>query len=107
MLNYLVVTTTVPNKTIANQIAQLLLTQQLAASVQILGPIESHYWWENKCQQAEEYLCIVKTRKALYVQIETLILENHPYVTPEIFAIPITQCTNAYQSWIDRYTQNI
>jgi len=104
MSNYLVVTTTVPNKTIAKQIAQLLLTRQLAACVQIVGPMESHYWWENELQQSEEYLCIAKTSKALYAQIETLILENHPYVTPEVFATPITQCTNQYQLWIDRYT---
>ena len=101
MSDYLVVTTSVPNKEVAEEIAHRLLRKHIASCVQIIGPIESHYWWENKLNKSVEYLCLAKTKKEFYSRLEAEIIEHHPYTTPEVYATPITHAFGGYQSWID------
>lgn len=100
---YLVVSTTAPDRERARAIAQALLDARLAASVQILGPIESHYWWRDERHQAEEFLCVARTRASLYERVEAAIIAVHPYVTPEIIATPISAGSSDCLSWIARY----
>lgn len=100
---YLLVTTTVPDRDVARALADALLEQNLAASVQIVGSIESHYWWQGKRRQAEESLCAIRTRSALYHRVEAVIHELHPYDTPEIIATPVARASGDTMAWIDRH----
>ena len=101
--SYLTVLTTVPDKSTSRAIIDQLLQQHVAASVQVLGPVESHYWWKGKIERAEEWLCVIKTTKARYAIVETIIIEHHPYDIPEIIALPIVAGKDAYLTWISRY----
>ena len=102
---YLVVSTSAPDLDVARALADVLVGDHLAASVQIVGPIESHYWWREERCQAREYLCVAKTRAACYQRVAEVIRAHHPYETPEIVATPITHSTDDFLSWIARYTQ--
>ena len=55
-----IVLTTVESIDDANRLAADLLEQRLAACIQIDGPIVSHYRWEGKLQQANEYRLVIK-----------------------------------------------
>ncbi|MDP3827799.1 MAG: divalent cation tolerance protein CutA [Polaromonas sp.] len=47
---------------------------------------------------------MIKTRAALYAQVETFILAHHPYETPEILQLPVTAGSSAYLQWLGAST---
>ena len=104
---YLIVSTTVPDRDTGRAIAEILLDRKLAASVQISGPIESRYWWRDELHQAEEYLCACRTIAARYGEIEAEIRAHHPYETPEIIATPIVFSPADCQDWISAYSRGL
>ena len=101
MNDYIVVTTTTDGRDEARRIAELLVQDRLAACVQVVGPIESTYWWEGAVQQSEEWLCLVKTREDRYGAVESAIRQAHSYDVPEILALPISAGSETYLRWID------
>jgi periplasmic divalent cation tolerance protein len=88
----------------ALHIARELVGQKLAACVQVLGPISSTYRWQGAVETAEEWLCVVKTRAALYAQVEGEIRRLHKYETPEILAVPVEHVHEAYRTWLESET---
>ena len=97
---YIQVTTATATRMDAVRIADVLVGKRLAACVQVVGPIISIYWWKGKIEKAEEWLCLLKTDKELYADIETVIREAHPYDVPEILAVPVIEGSKAYLSWM-------
>ncbi|MSR88184.1 MAG: divalent-cation tolerance protein CutA [Candidatus Margulisbacteria bacterium] len=104
MQRLITILTTIPDKKTAQLIANKLLQNKLAACVQISGPIESHYTWNNKKEISKEYQCTIKTQSHLYKKIEALISANHPYETPQIIGIPILNISQNYADWIRKET---
>ena len=96
----IVVLTTTSDKKDAESLAQALLMHHLAACVQIAGPMESRYWWNERIETSREYLCLIKTRRERYVEVEKLLLELHPYDVPEIVALPAEGVSAAYFQWL-------
>ena len=78
-----------------------MVEQRLAACVQIVGPITSTYRWQGKVETTEEWLCVIKSRGALYEALEQAIRGVHPYEEPEILAMPITEGSQSYLHWLD------
>jgi periplasmic divalent cation tolerance protein len=101
MKSYIQITTTTETKEEAEKIAQYLVEQKLAACVQITGPIASTYRWKSKVENAQEWLCLIKTREDFYNKVETAIKKLHSYETPEIIAVPILKGSSEYLSWLD------
>lgn len=95
-MKYLQILTTVGKREDAEKIAQTLFQRKLAGCVQIIGTISSIYWWKSKIEKAEEWLCLIKSEKALYHEVEDAIKKIHPYETPEIIAIPIVAGSKEY-----------
>ena len=105
MTDHIQVTTATPSKEHAEQTADALIERRLAACVQIVGPIKSVYRWQGKIESGEEWLCVAKTRRELYDQVEAAIRELHPYDEPEIIATEIVAGSRGYLDWIDRETR--
>jgi periplasmic divalent cation tolerance protein len=101
MKSYIQISTTTETKEQAQTIAQHLVEAKLAACVQITGPITSIYRWKGKVENAEEWLCLIKTRDDLFKKVEAAIKKMHPYETPEIIAVPIVKGSKEYLNWID------
>ena len=100
MEEYIQVVTAIEKREDAEKIAKALVEKRLAACVQILGPIVSTYWWKGTIERAEEWLCIIKSKKNLYEELEKSIKEIHPYETPEIFALPVVAGSKDYLKWL-------
>ena len=100
MEEYIQVVTAIEKREDAEKIAKALVEKRLAACVQILGPIVSTYWWKGTIERAEEWLCIIKSKKKLYEELEKSIKEIHPYETPEIFALPVVAGSKEYLKWL-------
>ncbi|MPW31857.1 divalent cation tolerance protein CutA [Agarivorans sp. B2Z047] len=103
-ISYLLVFTTVPNKELADSIANECVISGIAACVQIT-PTKSVYMWEGQVETTTEQLLKVKLTEKNYNTLETIILRMHPYDTPEIIAIPISHGNIAYLSWINEVTK--
>jgi periplasmic divalent cation tolerance protein len=94
-----VVTTTAERKD-ADALAKAVLDKRLGACVQISGPIDSSYWWNNRLETAREWTLTIKTRRDLYKPLEKLLLELHPYDQPEIIATACVEISAGYQKWL-------
>jgi periplasmic divalent cation tolerance protein len=97
--------TTIDNKKKAKEITKAVVSKRLCACAQIVGPIISKYQWENKLTTSKEWLCIMKTKKSLYTQLETEIKKLHIYTVPEIIATPIIAGNKTYLEWLDKETR--
>src|SRR5262245_12051559 len=84
-----VVLTTVESMDDGERLARSLVERELAACVQLLPPMTSIYRWEGKIERASEILLLIKTARAAYPALETVIKQEHPYQTPEIIALPV------------------
>lgn len=102
MDEFIQVMTTTGTRENARQIARAVVEKRLAACAQVIGPIESTYWWEGRVETAEEWLCLIKSRRDVYPTLEQAIREVHPYAVPEILAIPVVGGSKAYLDWLNR-----
>jgi periplasmic divalent cation tolerance protein len=102
---YIQVSTTVNSKATANKIARKLLDERLASCVQVLGPIDSHYWWKGRIERAREWTCFIKARASHYRKIEATIKRLHPYEVPEILAFRVLHGQADYLRWIEEETR--
>ncbi|MEM2743616.1 MAG: divalent-cation tolerance protein CutA [Nitrososphaerota archaeon] len=98
---YIQIFTTTEKREDAEKIAKSLIEKRLAGCIQIIGPISSIYWWKSKIETAQEWLCIIKSKRNLYEEIEKSIKEIHPYENPEIIAMPIILGSEDYLKWLD------
>ena len=98
---YIAVFITVKEAEEARKIAKSLVKRRLAACVNILPGIESHFWWEDKLDSAQEIQLIVKTRETLLPEIVKSVKKLHSYRVPEIIALPITGGSSDYLEWMD------
>lgn len=102
---YLVVLVTVPTTEVGQEIATELVTEKLAACVNILPGMMSVYTWDGEVCEESEILLIIKTRTDLFEELSTIVQAMHPYDVPEIIAIPVTDGSKKYLEWISAVTQ--
>jgi periplasmic divalent cation tolerance protein len=95
------IVSTCPDQETAENIARLLVSEKLAACVNILPNIRSIYSWQGQIESASELLLLIKATDNNYLAIENLIKSVHPYECPEIIAISIVKGSPEYLNWID------
>jgi len=69
--------TTWPSIVEAERAGRTIVERRLAACVNILPGMISHYWWEGKIERVEEVLMIIKTRAALAEPVRGAVKEVH------------------------------
>jgi periplasmic divalent cation tolerance protein len=96
----LLVLTTLPDRSVAEELAKELLAARLAACIHIGAPVRSLYHWRGQIETADETPLAIKTRAELFPKLQAAILSRHPYELPEIVAVPISDALPAYLEWI-------
>ena len=84
----------------AERIAEMLVSQRLAACVQVLPEMQSLYFWKGEVQRDREVLIIAKTVRANFAALEQQVRAMHSYETPEIVALPIVAGSTRYLEWL-------
>jgi len=97
---FIVILSTCANKTEAETIATRLVSERVAACVNITENVTSIYEWQGKIEKGTECLMVIKTRATLFAQVETTIKELSSYDSPEIIALPIEHGSPEYLKWI-------
>ncbi|HSA34417.1 MAG TPA: divalent-cation tolerance protein CutA [bacterium] len=101
---HIVALTTFDKREDAERVARILVERRLAACVQMVAPMTSVYRWKGTVETATETLCLIKTRRDLFPQIERAMAELHPYEVPELVALPVEMGGAPYLKWIDAET---
>lgn len=92
--------TNVPDTATAHLLADTLVTQKLAACVNILSPCLSVYSWEGKLEHANEIPLLIKTSQLQYDAVQAAIIKLHPYELPEIISINVDGGLPQYLQWV-------
>ena len=99
-MSALLVFTNLPDRVVAERLADALVENNLAACVNILAPCRSVYRWRNGLQHDEEHPMLIKTTAERYAALEEAIRAAHPYELPEIVAVPVERGLPAYLDWV-------
>src|SRR5512144_977376 len=100
MVDFIVVYVTAGSAAEAENLAQALVSEKLAACVNRIGSVQSTYRWQGQVEQSEEELLIIKTRKELFPALEKRVRELHSYSVPEIIAVPLLAGSAGYLGWL-------
>jgi periplasmic divalent cation tolerance protein len=94
------VVTTTDTRESADTLARSAVQARLAACAQVLGPISSTYWWQDRIESADEWQVVFKTTAERYSALEDHIRHRHTYEVPEILCTPVAAGNPAYLEWI-------
>ncbi len=97
---------TCPNQAVAEEIANALIEQRVAACINIIPTITSIYKWQGKLESEREALMLIKTDQSRYPDLEQALARLHPYELPEIIAVPVEQGLAGYLNWVTQCTKN-
>ena len=89
----------------ARRIGKALVSERLAACVNILPGMESHYWWNGKMDSSREAVLIAKTRAEARKSLLERVLDLHPYETPCVVFLSVTGGNPEYLDWIARESE--
>ena len=103
-MSVLIVFTSAPDRGVAEKIARALVEMKLAACVNIMAECTSVYRWQDKIETAGEVPLMIKTRGAIYDEVEAQIRRLHPYELPEIVAVTVERGLPDYLDWVSAAT---
>jgi periplasmic divalent cation tolerance protein len=101
----ILVYTTYPSVTEAERAGRTLVERRLAACVNILPGMVSHYWWQGAIERGEEVVMIIKTRASLGERVFAAVKEMHSYTTPALLVLPLESVDSAYLAWLMAETE--
>ena len=97
--------TTYPSIVEAEETGRALVEQKLAACVNILPGMISHYRWQGTVERGEEVVMIIKTRASLADEVRVTVKARHSYSTPAILVLPIESVDQTYLAWMMAETE--
>jgi periplasmic divalent cation tolerance protein len=84
-----------------DRLARALVERRLAACVNVVPGIVSHYRFEGEQHRDSELLLVIKTRTEKLEALRAALVELHPYDVPELVALDITAGHEPYLKWLD------
>ncbi len=105
MSGFCVVLATYPTRREALKAAEILVSEKLAACVNVIPSVRSVYRWKGKLERSGEALAVIKSRKRLFAKLSRRIKTLHSYATPEIVMVPIEAGFGPYLAWLRESTR--
>ena len=97
--------TTYPSIVEAEQAGRAIVERRIAACVNILPGMISHYRWQGAIERAEEVVMIIKTRASLAEAVRDAVKQMHSYTTPAVLFLPLEGGDSAYLGWLMQETR--
>jgi periplasmic divalent cation tolerance protein len=101
MVDKMIVFVTCESREQAETIARSLVSEKLAACVNVLPGVRSCYVWEGNLTWSDEFLLMIKTTRARFDQLQDRIKALHSYSVPEIVGVTIDAAFERYGEWIE------
>ena len=102
---HMLVLVTAPDLKTARTLAQAALKKRLIACANLIPKVESHYRWQGKLETSAEVLMVLKTTAPRLPGLERLVVEKHPYDTPEFIVLPVNGGSKRYLDWLEGSVQ--
>lgn len=96
--------TTWPSLVEAERAGRQIVEKRLAACVNILPGMVSHYWWQGQIERAEEVVMVIKSRASLAAEVRDAVKGLHTYEVPSIMVLPVESVDADYYAWILKET---
>jgi len=90
----------------ADELAQILVDERLAACVNVHAPMRSTYRWDGKVVSEPECQLVMKTTMDRLPALEARLREIHPYDLPELVIFRPDSADSAYAAWVRTETQS-
>lgn len=84
----------------AKTIAKTVVEERLAACANLLGKVQSFYWWEGKMCEGDETALVLKTSEARKSALIERIRQLHSYDVPCIVCLPVADGNPDFIEWI-------
>ncbi|MCC6278760.1 MAG: divalent-cation tolerance protein CutA [Oligoflexia bacterium] len=98
--SFLIFFTTFSQTDHAHQFARRIVQARLAACINVIPGITSHYTWNNQLRADAEILLIGKTTPKSFAKIKKQIREFHTYSVPELIGIRVADGAPDYLKWV-------
>jgi len=95
----ILILTTMPDDARADGLAETLVGEQLAACVNVHGPMTSIYRWKGAVEREAERQIVIKTTRARLPALEARLETLHPYEVPELVVLG-AEASAAYGRWV-------
>jgi len=105
MSDLVLVLTTMPDDSRADELARSLVDEGLAACVNVHGPMVSTYRWQGQVEREPERQMVIKTMRARLPELEVRLRALHPYDVPEFVVIDV-ESSAAYGEWAAEVTRS-
>jgi periplasmic divalent cation tolerance protein len=103
--DYVIVLTTLPAGADGPTLAETLVSEHLAACVNVLPEMQSVYWWKDKVEREREHQLVIKTTAIRLDELQARIRELHPYEVPELLVLRIDGGDETYLNWMAQVTR--
>lgn len=84
----------------ARRIGRLVVEEEFAACVNILGPCRSIYRWEGRTEEASEVPALFKTTAEGAERLVQRLALLHSYDVPAIAVWPVEKAHERYTTWV-------
>ena len=85
---------------LAEKIAHSIVSEGIAACVNIVPGIRSIYQWKDEICDDSELLLLIKSSGENFESVCSRIRQLHTYDTPEVIAVPIKEGDPDYLNWL-------
>ena len=84
----------------AEEMAQAMVKNRLAACVNVVPEINSFYWGKENVENSRESLLVIKTTHQKIEALTEFVVKNHPYTVPEVITMRVAEGLPRYISWV-------
>ncbi len=95
-----IVLTTAGTPEEAEQLAQAIVEEELAACATILPAAKSIYRWRGEIETAAESVLLLKTVPEKLPALEARLHALHRYETPEFLVLQVERASAGYLDWL-------
>jgi len=95
----ILILTTMPDDSRADELAAALVGEKLAACVNVHGPMVSTYRWKGAVERETERQIVIKTTRTRLPALEARLKTLHPYELPEWIVLG-AEASAAYGQWV-------
>ena len=88
----------------ARTVCRALVSERLAACVNIIENMRSMYWWEGEIQDDREVIVIAKTRESLVPDLIEKVKSMHSHDCPCVVSLPIVDGNREFLEWVENET---
>lgn len=92
--------TTLPSREEADRMAADAVAAGLAACAQVEGPLRSHFVWEGRPENEEEFRVTFKFAADRGRDLEAWAHARHPYAVPQWLTFVADHASPAYRAWV-------